>query len=106
MPVEEDMPRDTIQVAIQNTTRTTVPMYAPLTARSGRPMALASDAAPNDSSDGYSVTLFMNTNQVAWKPVRSPKAERTQTKMPPSWLVASSADTSPTGSRNSRAGRR
>ena len=50
------------------------------------------------------MTLFMNTNQVAWKPVRSPNASRTQTKMPPSWLVASSAETSPTGSRKSTAG--
>ena len=46
----------------------------------------------------------MKTNHVAWKPVRSPNASRTQTKMPPSWLVASSAETSPTGSRKSSAG--
>ena len=48
----------------------------------------------------------MKTNHVAWNPVRSPKAERTHTKIPPSWLVASSAETSPTGMRNSSAGRR
>ena len=100
------IPLDTTKVASQNPTSTTAPMYSPLPARSGRPNAVASAAAPNDSSDGYSVTLFMNTNQVAWKPVRSPNASRTQTKMPPSWLVASSAETRPTGSRNSRAGMR
>ena len=67
---------------------------------------MANAAAPNDSSDGYSVTLFMNTNQVAWNPVRSPNASLTHTKIPPRFDVASSADTRPTGSRNSSAGNR
>ena len=65
IPVEASIPRVTIAVAIQNTTSTTAPMYRPLDARSGRPTAVASAAAPNDSSAGYSVTLFMNTNHVA-----------------------------------------
>ena len=78
------IPFDTTNVASQNPTSTTVPMYNPLPARSGRPKAVANAAAPKDNSDGYNVTLFMKTNQVAWKPVRSPNASRTQTKMPPS----------------------
>ena len=65
IPADAFMPRVTIAVASQNTTRITAPMYAPLDARSGRPKDVASAAAPNDSSDGYSVTLFMNTNHVA-----------------------------------------
>ena len=78
------IPFDTTNVASQKPTNTTVPMYNPLPARSGRPNAVANAAAPKDNSDGYNVTLFMNTNQVAWKPVRSPNASRTHTKMPPS----------------------
>ena len=98
------MPFDTTNVAAQKPTRTTVPMYSPLPARSARPKAVANAAAPKESNDGYSVTLFMKTSHVAWNPVRSPNASRTQTKIPPSWLVASSAETRPTGRRKSRAG--
>src|SRR6478609_6504651 len=65
IPADALTPRVTIAVASQNTTRMTAPMYAPLDARSGRPIDVARAAAPNDSNDGYSVTLFMNTNHVA-----------------------------------------